>query len=204
MKIRNRFTIQMGVLRCLAVAGALAIIGASPSVATPPVTFASYQETNSDLNEWTITTTTCTVSSTCTNGLTTTTTASGSVQFEFSGVPGAPVGELTAELSLSATSCAMGNCGGVVSPACSNGDSYGQSGYAGMFFHYRHQLTDGKAGPAVRDIRGHRHQPEPSSVQVSGPPAEVFNASATQTNLLQFVLSSSYLNFSGVTEDASL
>jgi hypothetical protein len=126
----TKSAVQVGGFRCLAAAGALAILAASPSLAQ--VTFASYGETNSSMQQWAITTSTCMVSSTCTNGLATTTTANGSVQFEFSGVPGAPVGELTADLSLSATSYAIGNCGGVVPPLCSNGNSYGQPGYAGM------------------------------------------------------------------------
>jgi hypothetical protein len=198
-------TIESGAFRCLVAAGALAIVAASQSIAAPPVTFASYGETNSDLDQWTISTTTCTVSSTCTNGLTTTTTASGSVQFEFSGVPGAPMGELTAELTLSATSYAIGNCGGVVSPACSNGDSYGQPGYAGMFSIIDSSLPTGEQN-LLSGIFAVTGTPATTGAQFSsniGSTGGSFNASSTATNLLQLALSSSYLNFSGLTEDAS-
>jgi hypothetical protein len=169
------------------------------------VTFASYGETSSDLQQWSITTSTCTVSPTCTNGLTTTTTATGSVQFEFSGVPGAPVGELTGQLNLSATSYAIGNCGGTASPACANGVSYGQPGYAGSF-----SIVDTSLPTGEQDLLSGTFAvtgtPATTGAQFSsniGSTGGSFNASSTATNLLQLVLSSSYMNFSGLTEDAS-
>jgi hypothetical protein len=115
------------------------------------------------------------------------------------------VGELTAELNLSATSYPIGNCGGVISPACSNGDSYGQPGYSGMFSIIDTSLPTGDQNllSGTFAVTG---TPATTGAQFSsniGSTGGSFNASSTQTNLLQLVLSSSYLNFSGLTEDAS-
>jgi hypothetical protein len=54
MKIRS--AIQIGLLRCLAVAGALAIIATSPSMAQ--ITFAQYDEVVGATQEWSVTTST--------------------------------------------------------------------------------------------------------------------------------------------------
>jgi len=186
---------KSGSIRNLAAMCLLTIAAASPSIAQ--VTFASYGETDSSVQQWAI----------FTSGLTTTVTASGSVQFEFgSSITGLPFsGFQTATFNLSATSNSIGNCGGIVVPTCANGDSYGQPGYSGIF-----SIIDTSLPTGFQNLLSGTFAVTGSSATTGaqfssniGSSGGSFNASSTDTNLLQLVLTSSYLNFSGLTEDAS-
>jgi len=190
--ILSRSAIKFGTLRGLVAAGALAIAAASPSMAQ--VTFATYtQGSNSNLQDWTISTTTS-------GNITTTVSESGTVQFQFSGiVPGAPLAPQTAIFTLNATSTQLGNCGKL----CGAGDSYVQPGYSGTF-----SFTD-SFGPDSGDnllsgtfaVTG---SPSTTGAQFSssiGSSGGSFNSSATAGNLNQLVLTSAFINFTGQTKE---
>jgi hypothetical protein len=185
-------TIIFGVLRGLVAAGALAMVAASPSMAQ--VTFGTYtQGSNSNLQDWTISTTTLGI-------VTTTVSESGTVQFQFSGlVPGAPLAPQTATFTLNATSTQLGNCG----KACGAGDSYVQPGYSGTFS-FTDSLGLDNGDNLLSGIFAVTGSPSTTGAQFSssiGGSGGSFNASATAGNLSQLVLTSAFINFAGQTKE---
>ena len=161
------------------------------SASAAPVTFAQYTQTNGAIQQWTVSN----------SGTTTTVSATGAVQFTLSGVSGLPFaqGPRAATFTLSATSGQIGNCG----VACGPGDSYVEPGYSGMFSFIDTILgTNLLSGTFA--VTG---SPATTGAQFSssiGSTGGSFNGSSTAGNLQQLVLTSSYLNFVGQTqEDAS-
>jgi hypothetical protein len=185
------FPIKCAQFGSIAALVAAAIAGPT-SASASAVTFAQYFQTNGAQQQWSITT----------SGGTTTVTASGAVTFQFSGVPGLPfAGPEAANFTLNASSSSAGNCG----VNCGPGDSFVQHGYAGSF-----AFTDAGSAPGTNLLSGVfsvTGSPSTTGAQFSssvGGSGGSFNASSTAGNLLQLVLSSGYLNFTGqVQEDAS-
>jgi hypothetical protein len=151
-------------------------------------TFAQVVQVNGTQELWTIST----------SGTTTTITASGQEEFTFSGVNGLPFsGEQAATFAFSATSNSIGNCG----TACANSDSYTQEGYAGTFSY----IDNSNGQDLLSGTFSTGAVPATSGGQFTsnvGSTGGNFNSSSTQSNLGQLVLTSAYLNFSGLTEDA--
>ena len=172
-------------LQRLWVIGILAMIVVSLTMAQ--VTFAQFDETNANVQQWSVTTSA---------GISTTVSATGSVSFTFSDVPGSPLGPQTAAFSLNATSTQLGNCG----KSCGAGDSYVQPGYVGMF-----SFTDTTTGLDYGDnllsgwfsVTG---SPSTTGAQFSssvGGGSGGFTSSATAGNLNQLILTSDFVNFTG-------
>jgi hypothetical protein len=168
------------------------MIAASSSMAS--VTFAQYSQTNGSQQQWSI--------SEATSGsiVTTTVSATGNVQFTFSGVAGLPFsGAQAATLSLSATSTQIGNCG----TACATNDSYTEPGYSGTF-----SFTDVALGT---DLLSGTFSIKPGSASTTG--AQLgstigghggsFDASDDSGNLTQISFASTYLSFANVTTETA-
>jgi hypothetical protein len=170
-----------------------ALVALSASAARAgPITFAQYIQTDGSTQQWDIATT----------GNSTTVTASGSVYFSFSNVPGLPFsGPELANFTFTATSTQFGNCG----VSCGDGDSYVQPGYVGTF-----SFIDAGIDPGANLLSG--------TFAVTGNPAKTggqfsssigssggsFNSSSTKGNLGQLVFTSSFLTFlNSTTENAS-
>jgi hypothetical protein len=173
--------------------GALAVVVLSTGTAmAAPITFAQYFQVNGNTQQWTVSV----------SGSTTTVAATGSVLFQFSGVPGLPfAGPENAMFTLNATSTQVGNCG----VSCGPGDSFVQPGYSGTF-----SFIDNGAAPGANLLSGTfavTGSPSTTGAQFSssiGGTGGSFNASATAGNLNQLVFTSAYLNFANqVNEDAS-
>jgi hypothetical protein len=184
---RIKPAILFGAFRFLAVAGALAIVAASPSLASNPVTFAQYTQTNGAAQTWSI----------ATSGTTTTITDTAAVNFTFSGITGLPFsGPQAATLTLTATSGSAGDCG----VSCGAGDSLTQFGYTGMF-----QFTDTALGTdLLSGVFAVTGSPSTTGAQFEsfiGSSGGSFDASATAGNLSQLVLASHYLVLAGQTQE---
>jgi hypothetical protein len=179
-------------LHCLALTGAIALIGAAQSKASP-ITFAQFVETNGG-QDWSIS------ESTVSNVTTTTVHETGTAFFSFQGMGAQPFGgspEL-ATFTLNATSTSLGNC----ASNCGAGDGFTQAGYSGTF-----SFTDDVAGAlfGTNFLSG--------TFAVTGSPATTgaqltsnlgsgnasFTASATAGNLTQLIMTSAYEAFSGST-----
>ena len=176
------------ILFCGVAAFALATITVTP-VRAGPITFGQVTQTNGSLQQWTISN----------SGSTVTVSATGSVNFTFSGVSGLPFsGPESALFTLTATSTQLGNCG----VACGPGDSYVEPGYSGTF-----SFIDAGSAPGTNLLSGTfavTGSPATTGAQFSssiGSSGGSFNASATAGNLSQLVFTSSYLNFLGQTEE---
>jgi hypothetical protein len=184
--MKSRYAFRLKALRPLTAVCALAILAGG--LARADQTFAQVVQVNGTQELWTIST----------SGATTTITASGQEDFLFSGVSGLPFsGVQQATFSFSATSSSAGNCG----VACANGDTFSQQGYAGTF-----SYTDNSNGEnLLSGTFSTGAVPATSGGQFSsamGSTGGDFNSSSTQSNLGQLALTSSYLSFSGLTEDA--
>jgi hypothetical protein len=159
--------------------------------AADTVTFAQYFQQNGSTQEWTIST----------SGDVTTVSASGAVDFLFSGVSGLPFsGAVDAMFTLSASSSQPGNCG----VACGVGDSLDQFGYTGTFSFID---TDAGAAYGVNLLSGTfavTGSPSTTGAQFSanvGSSSGSFDASSTAGNLEQLVMTSAFLNFNNQTEE---
>jgi hypothetical protein len=181
-------TMAFNSLHCLALTGALALIGVGPSRAAP-ITFAQFVETNG-VQDWSITEST--------SGLTTTTTVAeaGTVYFSFQGAGAQPFGgaPMLANFTLNATSTSLGSCNN----SCGGGDGFSQAGYSGTF-----SFTDGIAGSLFGSnflsgtfaVTG---SPSTTGAQFTsnlGSGNAGFTASATAGNLNQLVMTSAYVAF---------
>jgi len=178
-------------LQALALMGTMAIIAAGPSMAS--TTFAQYSQTDGAQQQWSI--------SEATVGSITTTTvsATGDVQFTFSGVTGLPFsGPQDATFSLNAMSTQIGNCG----TACATNDSYTQPGYSGTF-----SFTDVALGTnLLSGTFATTASPATTGAQLGstiGGHGGSFDASDDGGNLTQIVLTSTYLSFADVTSETS-
>jgi PEP-CTERM motif len=185
-EMKFRYAFRLKALRPLTAICALAILAGG--LARADETFAQVFQVNGTQELWTISTT----------GATTTITASGQEDFLFSGVSGLPFsGVQVATFAFSATSNTAGNCGST----CGNGDTYSQQGYSGTF-----SYTDNSSGlDLLSGTFATGAIPATSGGQFSsamGSTGGNFNSSSTTSNLGQLVLSSAYLSFSGLTEDA--
>jgi hypothetical protein len=175
---------------------AFAIIAVSPATADTiidtsdqgSVTFAQYDQVNGATQQWAIST----------SGGTTTITASGSVEFSFSGA-GLPFqGPELAAFTLTASSTQIGSCGA----SCGAGDSFDQFGYTGTF-----SFTDEGLDPGANLLSGTFEvtgSPSTTGAQLNsniGSSGGGFDASATAGNLNQLVLTSTFLNFTNQTEE---
>ncbi len=141
------------------------------------------------MQEWTIST----------SGNQTTVTASGPVDFSFSGISGLPFsGPELAQFSLTATSNSIGACG----VSCGAGDSLTQAGYAGTF-----SFIDEGVDPGANLLSGIfsvTASPSTTGAQFSshvGSSGASFNASATAGTLNQLVMASAFAQFIGTTSE---
>lgn len=185
-----RTSVILGLLGRLGGPCALAAITATPALAIP-VTFAQYFQQDGASQQWSIST----------SGTTSTVTASGAVDFLFSGVPGLPFsGPQSATFSLFATSNSIGACG----VSCGAGDSLTQAGYSGTF-----SFIDTGSDPGANLLSGTfsvTGSPSTTGAQFSshvGSSGGSFNASATAGNLSQLVFTSQFLAFLGETDETS-
>jgi hypothetical protein len=160
------------------------MLAASP-VAAADVTFAQVFQANGATQQWSVST----------SGDVTTITASGSVDFLFSGVSGLPFsGPEAATFSFTATSDTIGNC----ADTCANDESFSQGGYSGSF-----SFIDAGADPGS-DLLSGVFQVVGTGAQFSseiGSTGGSFDASAAASDLNQLVMTSAYLNFIGQTEE---
>jgi hypothetical protein len=187
----NRF----GSLKVLATAAAVTCFAGSAMATT--ITFASFGETNSSQQQWSIATS-------LSPSLQETVTASGAVMFTFSGISGLPfTGAEAATFTLHATSTSEPTCG----TDCSSGSSVTDHGYSGTFSIIDNGVVKGaNLLSGTFSVTG---SPTTTGAQfgssnIGGSSAQ-FDASATPTNLSQLVLTSQYVVFSPSTtlEDAS-
>jgi hypothetical protein len=187
-------SIRFHSLNLMAVAGALALISASPSIAQ--VTFAQYDQTNGSIQQWTLS------EATASDITTTTITATGAVQFMFGGVSGLPFsGPEAATFTLNATTTQAGQCS---SSTCSNGNVFDQTGYSGTF-----SFIDAGLDPGANLLSG--------TFATTGIPSQSggsFNseiganggglmASTDATNVADVVFTSAFLNFAGETSETA-
>ena len=175
-------------LSCLAASCVVTAIAAAPAVAAP-TTFAQFIQQDGAMQEWTIST----------SGNQTTVTASGPVDFSFSGISGLPFsGPELAQFSLTATSNSIGACG----VSCGAGDSLTQAGYAGTF-----SFIDEGVDPGANLLSGIfsvTASPSTTGAQFSshvGSSGASFNASATAGTLNQLVMASAFAQFIGTTSE---
>jgi PEP-CTERM motif len=158
-------------------------------------TFAQYSQTNGATQEWSL-------SEATVSGITTTTvSASGAVEFAFSGISGLPFsGSQAATFSLTGTkSTDKGNCG----TACATNDSYTQPGYSGTF-----SFTDTALGTNLLSgtFATKTGSPLTTGAQVGstiGGHGGSFDASDDAGNLTQIVFTSKYLTFKNVTSETA-
>ncbi len=167
---------------------ALAVLAVSP-VTAGAITFAQYFQTTGSQQQWTVTG----------GASSTTVTATGDVQFQFSGVSGAPTGVQDATFTLSASSSSIGNCG----ISCGVGDSLVQAGYIGTF-----SFIDETAGFVGDNLLSGTFavtgSPSTTGGQFSshiGSSGASYDASATAGNLGQLVFTSAFLVFFAATEE---
>lgn len=158
-----------------------AILSAMPAAAAG-VTFAQYNQTDGTDQQWSISVA----------GGTTTISADGTVDFLFSGVPGAPSGQLPATFALSAMSSTAGT---------TNGNAYSEAGFSGTF-----SFTDTALPSGEQNLLSGTFQVIDTGAQFNesiGGTGGGFGASATAIDLNQLVLTSSYINFAGQTAQTS-
>ncbi len=188
----NRSPGRMRRLASAAAVAALFMVAAHPAMASP-LTFAQYFQNNGSLQMWTITTT----------GNTTNITATGSVSILFSGVPGLPFGgPENATFNFSASSSQTGNCG----VACAVGDSYVEPGFVGSF-----SFIDNGGGAAqgknlLSGTFTTNATPATSGGQFGasiGSTGASFRTSSDTSSLLELVLSSNYLDFTGQLQETA-
>ena len=183
----NRLLDRFSSLGSLAAIAVWAMLSASPAAAGV-VTFASFTEVTSSVDQWAI--------STSVSGPVTTTTinASSLVDFSFSG-PGLPFATgIDGNFTLNATSTTAGT---------TTGSNYEQGGYSGSFSILE---SAGDPNPGANLLSG--------VFQVIGTGAQItstingsggsFDASATTSDLSQLVMTSSFVGLAGQTyEDSS-
>lgn len=177
--------------RIASLAGAVFIsitMGAIPAVATP-VTFAQFLQTDGAQQLWNVSN----------SGTTTTVSASGSVEFLFSGVPGLPfAGARNANFVFSATTAQIGNC----EVSCGPGDGFIQQGYVGSF-----SFTDTLLGTnLLSGVFAVTNVPSSTGGQFSsntGGSGANFLASSTAGNLSQLTLASDYLSLLNQSSETS-
>jgi hypothetical protein len=161
----------------LAAVSAGALLTVSPALAAG-VTFAQYVQADGTAQQWSISMT----------GVTTTVSASGTVNFSFSGVPGAPGGVLPANFLLSVTSTTGGT---------TNGNAYSEPGFSGMF-----SFTDTALATGQQNLLSGIFQFDDTGAQLNesmGGTGGGFGASDTDIDLNQLVMTSSYIDFIGQT-----
>jgi hypothetical protein len=154
---------------------------ASPAQATG-ITFAQYNQDNGNTQQWTISV----------SGSTTTISATGTADFKFSGVPGAPTGDILSNFLLSATSTAVGT---------TTGNAYSLAGFSGMF-----SFTDPLLPVGQRDLLTGVFQVVSTGAQFNesmGGTGGGFGASDTLSNPNEVVMTSDYINFVGQTLQTS-
>ena len=172
---------------------ACALIVFSGGMARADETFAQFNEVDSTVQQWSLSTSASDVTSLV---------ASGQVEFSFSGILGLPFsGPQVATFSLSASTSQPGDCGKV----CGSGDSVSQFGYSGSFSFIDTAMPDGEQDllSGVFAVTG---SPSTTGAQYGaniGSTSGTFTASATPGNLSQLTLTSDYLNFSDQTEETA-
>jgi hypothetical protein len=179
---------QYGPLAAL-FAGAL-LLAASPASAAGG-TFAQYNQVDGTIQQWTISVvTTATVA--CPMPPCTVVTAKGLVNFTFSGVPGAPSGPQVANFLLSAISTTGGT---------TNGLAYSEAGFSGTF-----SFTDTSLPAGQQNLLSGTFQIEQTGAQLNesiGGTGGGFGASDTPTDPNELVMTSSYIDFTGQTDQTA-
>lgn len=160
-----------------------AVLLTAGSASAAGITFAQYNQTDGGAQQWTITDST---------GSTTTVSASGTVDFTFSGVPGAPIGPQVANFLLSATSTTAGT---------TSGNAYSEAGFSGTF-----SFIDMSLPAGYQNLLSGIFQFSSTGAQLNesiGGTGGGFAASDTAINLNQVVMTSSYIDFTGQTLQTS-
>jgi hypothetical protein len=119
-------------------------------------------------------------------------TASGLVNFTFSGVPGAPSGPQVANFLLSAVSATGGTTTGL---------AYSEPGFSGTF-----SFTDTALPVGMQNLLSGTFQVNLTGAQLNesiGGSGGGFGASDTPTDLTELVMTSSYINFIGQTDQTA-
>jgi len=167
--------------------GPLAALAAGVFLAAVPasaadVTFAQYNQVNGNTQQWAI----------GVSGGTVTVSASGTVDFTFSGVPGAPAGPQVANFLLSATSTTAGT---------TDGNAYSEAGFSGTF-----SFIDTSLPASQQNLLSGIFQFENTGAQLNeslGGAGGGFGASDTLSNPNQLVMTSSFINFIGQIDQTS-
>jgi hypothetical protein len=181
--IRQHVNIMRASIRFAACGAAAIIVAATASPAhAAGVTFAQYNQVNGGAQQWSISAT----------STTTTVSASGTVDFTFSGVPGAPVGPQVASFLLSAMS---------TTPGTTTGNAYSEAGFSGSF-----SFIDTALPAGMQNLLSGIFQFVDTGAQLNesmGGTGGGFGASDTAINLNEVVMTSSYINFIGQTLQTS-
>jgi hypothetical protein len=146
------------------------------------VTFAQYTQENGADQQWTISV----------SGSQTTVSATGTADFKFSGMQGAPGGDLPANFLLSATSATAGT---------TTGNAYSLAGFSGMFSFTGVSLPSGQ-----QTLLSGVFQFANTGAQLNesvGGTGGGFGASDTIGNPNMIVMTSDYIDFSGQTLQTS-
>jgi hypothetical protein len=145
-------------------------------------TFAQYTQVDGSTQQWTFS---------VLNGVSSV-SASGTVNFSMSNVPGAPVGPVVANFVLSATSTTGGT---------TTGNAYSEPGFSGTF-----SFTDPSLASGKQDLLSGIFQFESTGAQLNesiGGTGGGFGASDTAIDLNEVVMTSSYIDFVGGTLQTS-
>jgi len=146
------------------------------------VTFGQYTQVDGAVQQWTISD----------PPGTTTVSASGTVDFTFSGVPGSPIGPQVADFLLSVTSSTSGT---------TNVNAYSEAGFSGMF-----SFTDTSLPIGYQNLLSGTFQLSGTGAQLNesiGGTGGGFGASDTGINLNELVMTSSYIDFTNQTLQTS-
>lgn len=178
----TKLSVQFGSITSMA-AMALLAIAATGSAIADPITFAQYDQTSGSTQQWKISVT----------GDTTKITASGTVDFSFDGIAGAPVGPQVANFKLSATSTTDGTTDGL---------AFSEAGFSGTF-----SFIDSSLPTADRNLLSGTFQFVDTGAQLNesiGGTGGGFGASDTAVDLQELVMTSAYIpTFAGQTDETS-
>jgi len=153
------------------------------SASAAGITFGQYTQVSGGAQQWTISDST---------GTTTIISASGTVDFTFSGVPGSPIGPQVADFLLSATSTTTGT---------TNVNAYSEAGFSGTF-----SFTDTSLPAGYQNLLSGTFQSYGTGAQLNesvGGTGGGFGASDTAINLNEVVMTSSYIDFTNQTLQTS-
>jgi hypothetical protein len=166
------------------------LLAASPASAAN-VTFAQYNQVDGAAQQWAISVVTTDIGA-CTSPPCVEVTASGTVNFTFSGVPGAPSGPQVANFLLTTISTTGGT---------TNVNAYSEAGFSGTF-----SFLDPSLPAGDQNLLSGTFQFNLTGAQLNesiGGSGGGFGGSDTPTDLNELVMTSSYIDFTGQTDQTA-